>query len=169
VVQQADEGGRWWMVFLPVVPLAVAAEEGLGFRFTYMIAGAILLVLCHAMPRIGWQVAVTTTSIAFSVDFLQSRPGWNTTFLWGIVAAVAIAVFLLVDRNRTRLSWLLLFLTWLAVADSHAKSWLPPFAWDPPKSYAHAHVEIAFTCMAILITWAVQRLRRLTPVASASQ
>jgi hypothetical protein len=147
------------LLLLPFAPLIVAAEEGLGYRFTYTVAGAVLLPLAARHARFAWQTAISATCIAFSVDFLQSRPDWNQTLLWAAVAAISIALFWLVDRKRMELLWMLLFLTWFSTLDSHLKSWLPPFVWQSPKSWAHAHVEIVFTVLAILVTWLAMQMR----------
>jgi hypothetical protein len=62
-----------------------------------------------------------------------------------------------VDRNR-RVDFLLLLLIWVAVIDSYLKAWMPPFRWSP-DAYAHAHVEIAFTALAIASSWMIFRWR----------
>jgi hypothetical protein len=48
---------------------------------------------------------------------------------------------------------------WVAVIDSHLKAWMPPFQWSA-QAWAHAHVEIAFTVMALVLTWQARRLAR---------
>lgn len=149
----------WWMLLLPLAPLTVAAEEGLGFRFTYTVAGALLLPVAAAVPRFAWHAAISATAIAFFYDFLQSRADWNQFALWLAAIAASAATGVLTDRKRDAIFWLFLFLTWLSVVDSHLKSWAPPFVWQSPRSWAHAHVEIAFTVMAILVTWMAVRLR----------
>ena len=147
------------LLLLPLAPLTVAAEEGLGYRFTYTVAGAVLLPVALWHARFAWQAAISATCIAFSLDFLQSRPDWNQTFLWAVVAAISVTLLWLVDNKRADLLWMFLFLTWFSTVDSHLKSWLPPFVWQSPKSWAHAHVEIVFTGLAILATWLALRLK----------
>ncbi len=142
-------------VLLPLVPLAIAAERASGFRFVYMTAGALLLFAASFRARFAWQIAIGMTCTAFGVDFLHSRPDWNQPLLWTFVTAGSAVAAWFADRSRGDLPRMLLLLTWLAVAISHLKSWMPPFLWVSPKSWAHAEVEIAFTAMAIAVTWFV--------------
>ncbi len=149
----------WWWMLIPLVPICIAAEERSGFRFTYTIVGAVLLPLVAANMRFAWQIAITMTCTAFAVDFAQSRASWpEQTLLWACVAAVSLATGWFADRKRDCVFAMFLFLTWVAVFDSHLKAWLPPFEWSS-KAWAHAHVEIAFTVMAAICTWFAVRLR----------
>ncbi len=152
------ESKLWW-VLIPLVPICIAAEERSGFRFTYTIVGALLLPLLAVNARFSWQIAITMTCTAFAVDFAQSRAMWvEQTPLWICVAAVSAATCWFADHKRDCVFAMFLFLTWVAVCDSHLKAWLPPFEWSS-KAWAHAHVEMAFTLMAGVCTWFAVRVR----------
>lgn len=149
---EEQTSSNFWLLLLPLILMGIAAEERSGFRFAYTFVGALLLPLVAENARFGWQVAITMTVTAFAVDFAQSRPAWSEqTFLWLGVVAISMATTWIVDRNR-RVDRMLLFLMWLAVVDSYLKAWLPPFEWTS-QAFAHAHVEIAFTVLAIAATW----------------
>jgi hypothetical protein len=154
------EHSSWlWLALLPLLPLGIAVEEGLvRGRFPYTVVGACLLPLAAAVnSRFAWQIAVTMTCAAFGVDFLQSRPTWDQPLLWTSVIVFAILIGWLVDRTRSNVAQMLVLLSWVAVGDSYLKAWLPPFQWDPAKSWPHANVEIMFTLLACSMSWMLLR------------
>ncbi len=157
-VEPAGQTSKFWFLLLPLVPICIAAEERSSFRFAYTVVGALLLPLVAANARFAWQIAITMTCTAFAVDFAQSRAAWTQqTFLWVCAVAVSLLTGWLTDRNRSVFT-IFLFLIWAAVVDSYLKAWLPPFEWST-KAYAHAHVEIAFTILAVGATWFALRIR----------
>lgn len=153
-----DPARLHWFALCALLPLGIAAEEKLPFRFSYTVVGAMLLPFAALNARFAWQCAITMTYAAFAFDFLESRKDWDQTLLWLAVCWTSAGVLYLVDRKRTQPYFLFLFLTWAAVADSHLKSWLPPFAWQSPASWAHATVEVVFTLFAIGVTFMASRI-----------
>jgi hypothetical protein len=156
--EPAVESSKLWWLLIPLVPICIAAEERSSFRFAYTVVGALLLPLVAANVRFAWQIAITMTCTAFAWDFAESRAMWSLR--WIFVAVVSLATCWFTDRKRDCVFAMFLFLTWVAVFDSHLKSWAPPFEWSS-KAYAHAHVEIAFTVMAAIVTWLAVRVRRV--------
>lgn len=148
-----------WFALCVLLPLGIAAEEKLPFRFSYTAVGAVLLPFAAHNARFAWQCAITMTYAAFAFDFLESRKDWDQTFLWLGVCWTSAAVLYLVDRKRAQPHFLFLFLMWAAVVDSYLKSWLPPFVWQSPASWAHATVEVVFTLLALAATYMASRIR----------
>ncbi|MFN7921756.1 MAG: hypothetical protein U0Q16_16770 [Bryobacteraceae bacterium] len=120
-------------------------------RFEYTIVGAVLIALAMVSARDAWQIAVTLTYCAFSIDFLRSR-AWSDATAWAAVALSTLAVAWLTARTE-RARPLLLWLMWLAVANSFLKSFGPPSG-----STRLIPLEATFTGMAIIATWLVLRL-----------
>ncbi|BDC52460.1 hypothetical protein F183_A47750 [Bryobacterales bacterium F-183] len=153
-----DPARLHWFALCALIPLGIAAEEKLPFRFSYTVVGAVLLPFAALNARFAWQCAITMTYAAFAFDFLESRKDWDQTMLWLAVCWTSAGVLYLVDRKRSEPLFLFLFLTWVAVADSHLKSWMPPFVWESPASWAHATVEVVFTLQAVAVTWLAYRI-----------
>lgn len=144
-----------WLVVM-LIPIVAALSESLPSRFEYTIAGAGLLAVAFLSDRAAWQIAITMTYCAFSIDFLQSRPSLNQTALWIGVIVTTLAVAWWVDR-RPGVRWVFLFLTVAALVDSYCKAFLPPLPRVAPVS-----VELMFTALALLSLGVWRRLRLQT-------
>ena len=126
------------LFFVPVI-------DRFHIRFSYTIAGALLLLLATRSPAMARQIGITVTCCAFFLDLYEDRPqtdAWLAILLI-FLATAAVAFYVL----RTTCPVLLfLLIMWTAVADSLLKSYLPG-----PRQAAHA-VQAIFVVLAIVCT-----------------
>jgi hypothetical protein len=110
--------------WMEIACAAVLAAALIGFeltsplRFSYTLAGIVLLLIVLRLPWTGWQIAITFTALAFLLDCAELIPGLPAN-LAAVALAVAIAV--LVARwnaagREGRDYYLLLLLASLAVS-----------------------------------------------------
>jgi hypothetical protein len=121
-------------------------------RFTYTIAGALLLSLALFSRTLCWQIAITLTYCAFAYDFLRNKPELSSTAMWVFVVATTVGIAW-VTSHSPRMLPMFLWITWTAVGMSLLKSFVPLVSSKPVM------METLFLAQAALITlWAV-RLR----------
>jgi hypothetical protein len=136
-------------------------ESQLPLRFSYLVAGAVLLCLLPPRPWLAWQTAVSLTVTAFSVDLveyvLERFQARNEIVLWVTALAVSGASAWVVARVRgskqNPTATFFYGLLWTAVACSVVKS-LAGY----PVPMAHVLVELAFLLGALLLTATLRRL-----------
>jgi hypothetical protein len=151
--QPSPRGSQWLPLIAMLLPAGLALAEILPSRFDYTLAGAVLLGIALLSDRAAWQIAITMTYCAFSIDFLQSRPALNQTALWAAVAVTTVGVAWWVDR-RPGVRPLFLFLLLASLINSYCKAFAPPVSRVPPVS-----VELSFTLLALLAMAGWWRLR----------
>jgi hypothetical protein len=121
-------------------------------RFSFTVAGALLLLLATRSSTIARQIGITVTCCAFFLDLYEDRP--QTEFWLALLLIVAATLAIAVFVHRTTCSIVLfLLVTWTAVADSLLKSYLPG-----PRRAAHA-VQAIFVILAIICTFYRDRFR----------
>ncbi len=129
-----------WATVAIVVGLLL--EPALHTRFNYVIVGAILLSLALFSPTLCWQIAITLTVCAFTLDLVKNLPhSW-------MYVVVPTLLTVLVTARAPRAKPLFLWLTWTAVATSLLKSFVPFRSFEPVM------MESLFVIMALLITCA---------------
>ena len=128
-------------------------------RFSFTVAGALLLLLATRSSAVARQIGITVACCAFFLDLYEDRP--QTEFWLAILLIVAATVAIAVFVHRTACPIvLLLLITWTAVADSLLKSYLPG-----PRQAAH-FVQAAFVMLAIICTLYRDRFHRLDTIAA---
>jgi hypothetical protein len=90
------------IVAIPLIA-ALATTDALPSRFDYTIAGAALLAAALYSASAAWQIAITMTYCAFSIDFVRSRPEMNQPALWAAVAITTVVVGIWVARRSSSL------------------------------------------------------------------
>jgi len=129
-------------IILALVPYF---EERIHIRFSYTVAGALLLLLATRSSSVARQVGLTVTCCAFFLDLYEDRPQTNYWLAVGLITVATGAVAWFVHRTRCTVQ-LFLLITWTAVADSLLKSYLPG-----PRKAAHA-VQAIFVALAVICT-----------------
>jgi hypothetical protein len=122
---------------LVLVVLAIF-KDAMPLRFSYVIAGSVLLALCVVTAELGWQVAVTVTATAFVIDLAGPV---------GAVVAIPLGAFV---RDKPRLRQMFLLLLSGALTVSVLKS------LTEPSRPAHWLVEAVFACMTLAV-WRMTR------------
>lgn len=147
---------RWTHVAagLGLLTLALYLGGRIPVRFGYTILGAALMAAALSLPGAAWQIAITMTYCAFSIDYLRSRPVDYASVLWVGVAATTLIVAFAVARTG-RVWPLFVLLLWAANLNSYAKSFTNGWMWN-----GHTLVEIAFTLLGIAATWMAASLYR---------
>jgi hypothetical protein len=131
-------------------------------RFTYTIAGALLLSLALFSRTLCWQIAITLTYCAFAYDFLRNKPELSSPVLWALVVVTTIGVAFVTSRSPRMLP-MFLWITWTAVGMSLLKSFVPPVSSKPIM------METLFLVQAAVITlWAVRLAAGCRKTASAA-
>lgn len=129
-------------IILALVPYF---EERIHIRFSFTVAGALLLLLSTRSQAVARQVGITVTCCAFFIDLYEDRPQTNYWLAVGLIATASCAIAWFVHRTRCTIQ-LFLLITWTAVADSLLKSYLPG-----PRKAAHA-VQAIFVALAVIST-----------------
>jgi hypothetical protein len=115
---------RAFLAAVVAIGLAVVSTQYVPARFEYTIAGAVLASLVLFSESLAWQTAITATAAAFWWDFLDYQTFAPRPLVWAFLIVVTAVVTVIVARYpRTRA--MLLFLTWLAVANTF-RYLLPP-------------------------------------------
>ncbi|MCC7237315.1 MAG: hypothetical protein IT163_18555 [Bryobacterales bacterium] len=127
--------------------------ERIHLRFSFTVAGALLLLLATRSANVAREVGLTVTCCAFFIDLYEGRPWTDYWLAVGLIAVATLAVAWFVHRERCPVA-LLLFIMWTAVADSLLKSYLPG-----PRVATHA-VQAAFVILAVVCTLYVRRFAR---------
>ena len=151
--QTAVEKRRLWTTYA-LAALALAAglllPPNLHIRFSYTIAGALLLSLALYSETLCWQIAITLTYCAFAIDFVENKPQLPALPLWGFIA-VSTAVVAYATYRNPRTYPMFLWLSWAAVGMSMLKSFVP---WTSGKPLM---MEMVFLAQAVLISlWAAR-------------
>ena len=119
-------------------------------RFTYTIAGALLLSLALFSDTLCWQISITLTYCAFAFDVLKGKPELSAPVMWVLVAATTVGVALVTSRSPRMLP-MFLWITWTAVGMSLLNSFVPLVSSKPVM------METLFLVQAAVITlWAVR-------------
>jgi hypothetical protein len=139
-----------WAALL--VPAALWAIQHTPSRFAYTIVGVVLMAIALEWTAFAWQVAITMTYYAFSIDYLRSRPPDHAAWLWVAVVTTSAAVAWWVSRRGAALA-MFLTLLWTANVNSYLKSFSNGWMWN-----GHTLVEIAFTLLGIVSTWLALRI-----------
>jgi hypothetical protein len=93
------------------------------------VAGAVLAGLILFSDSLAWQTAITATVAAFGWDWIDYQSFAPASLAWTIVVVTTVVVAVLVARfPRTR--FMLLLLTWSAVANSF-RFLMPPSRLGP--------------------------------------
>jgi len=127
--------------------------ERIHLRFSFTVAGALLLLLATRSAAVAREVGLTVTCCAFFIDLYEDRPWTDYWLAVSLIAVATLAVAWFVHRTRCTAA-LLLFITWTAVADSLLKSYLPG-----PRVSADS-VQVAFVALAVVCTLYVRRFSR---------
>jgi len=144
----------WTALALAAVAIAagILLEPVLHTRFTYTIAGALLLSLALFSETLCWQIAITLTYCAFAYDFLRNKPALPALPMWTFVVVTTCAVAFVTSRSP-RMHPIFLWITWTAVAMSLLKSFVP---WASRPLI----MEALFLVQALVITLWAARLAR---------
>ncbi len=119
-------------------------------RFTYTIAGALLLSLALFSETLCWQIGITLTYCAFAFDFLKNKPELSSPAMWVFVVGTTIGIALVTSRSPRMLP-MFLWISWTAVGMSLLKSFIPLVSSKPVM------MESLFLVQAALITlWAIR-------------
>ncbi len=144
---------RPWTAFgfaAAAIVIGLLLYPSLHTRFTYTIAGALLLSLALFSRTLCWQIAITLTYCAFAYDFLRNKPELSSPAMWVFVVATTMGIAWVTSR-RPRMLPMFLWLTWTAVGMSLLKSFVPPVSSKPVM------METLFLVQAAVITlWAVR-------------
>jgi len=135
------------------------AESRLPLRFSYALAGSVLMAGLLVARSLTWQVSVAATFTYAAIDsaeyYADERKLGGTSIAWAIalVASVGLAALLVLRQRqgKSMLAWSFLWLTWTCVAVSWVKAMLHP---DP---VAGLPVEVTFTIAALLLSWMAAR------------
>ena len=142
----------WSALGLAAVAIAAAflLYPFLHTRFTYTIAGALLLSLALFSETLCWQIAITLTYCAFALDLLENKPGFPAPLMWVLVVVTTIGIAFVTSR-KPRMHPLFLWITWTAVGMSLLKSFVPLVSSKPVM------METLFFVQGLLITlWAAR-------------
>ncbi len=139
-------------VAVALVALALWAIPHVPSRFAYTIVGAALMALALESAAVAWQLAITMTYCAFSIDYLRSRPPDAAPWLWLGVGVTTAAMAWCVSRRGAALT-MFLALLWTANVNSYLKSFTSGWVWN-----GHTLVEIAFTMLGVACTWLALRI-----------
>ncbi|MBI3471751.1 MAG: hypothetical protein HY013_10370 [Candidatus Solibacter usitatus] len=157
-VEAAARAPRIWLLIggaaVVVVDLFLV-ESNVKLRYSYVVAGVLVLAALQVVRSLTWQLAVTATYCFAAIDsvnyYSRVRKLGDPTVGWGLAIATSLLLAsLLALRQRQAkplLRWSYLWLTWACVAISWIKLLLHP---DPVIGVP---VEIAFTLAALLLTW----------------
>ncbi|MBN8732918.1 MAG: hypothetical protein J0L64_20445 [Acidobacteria bacterium] len=143
-------------IILALVPYF---EERIHIRFSYTVAGALLLLLSTRSPAVAREVGIAVTCCAFFADLYEDRPQTNYWLAVGLIAMATAAIAWFVHRTRCTVQ-LFLLITWTAVADSLLKSYLPG-----PRKAAHA-VQAIFVVLAVICTLYRHRFSAAAPLST---
>jgi hypothetical protein len=156
---------RFWLLIAGAAVVAAdlfLVESNARLRYSYVVAGVLVLAALLVVRSLAWQVAVTATYFSAALDsvnfYSRIRKLGDPTAGWGLAIATSLLfAFLLALRQRQAkplLRWSYLWLTWACVAVSWIKLLLHP---DPVIGVP---VEITFTLAALLLTWITAGLPR---------
>jgi len=170
----AERAPRFWLLIAGAAVVVVdlfLVESNVRLRYSYVVAGVLVLAGLLVVRSLAWQVAVAATYTFAAINSAQfyssvrklgePAPAWSLA----IATAVVFALLLALRQRQAKplLRWSYLWLTWACVAVSWAKLLLHP---DPAIGVP---VEITFTIAALLLTWIVARkpVRQAFVVAAA--
>jgi hypothetical protein len=128
-------------------------------RFSFTVAGALLLLLATRSSAIARQIGITVTCCAFFIDLYEDRPQTEPWLAIALIVAATLVIAIFVCRTTCPIV-LFLLITWTAVADSLLKSYLPG-----PRHAAHA-VQVSFVLLAIVCTLYRDRFQTAVPALS---
>ena len=164
---------RFWL--LAGAAIAAAAlflmPSGWRPRYSYVVAGVLVLAALLVVRNLAWQVAVTSVYCFAALDsvhfYSRIRKLGDPTAGWCLAMATSLVFACLLARRQRQakplLGWSFLSLTWACVLVSWVKALLHP------EPVIGLPVEIAFTVAALLLTWiaARQPVRKTFVVAAA--
>lgn len=145
---EASPKEPFWLVIgitILLIGVGVGVEYFAETRINFTIAGVILLAAALRSQMICWQIAITVTFFAFSLDLLENRPTYGWQGWLCVILATAVVAWLTARWRNPRPLFLLLTLT--AVADSLLKSYLPPVQGAPSLSTQAIFVVSAAACV----------------------
>ncbi len=140
-----------WGLAAVAIAAGLMLYPNLETRFTYTIAGAILLSLALFSETLCWQIAITLTYCAFAFDLLKNKPGLPAPAMWTFVVATTLGVAFITSRSP-RMYPMFLWISWTAVGMSLLKSFVP---WTSSRPI---QMEVLFVVLAVLITLWTARL-----------
>jgi hypothetical protein len=148
----SPEVTRPWTAFgfAAAIATGLLLYPNLHTRFTYTIAGALLLSFALFSDTLCWQIAITLTYCAFACDFLTNKPELSSPAMWVLVAATTVGVALVTSRSPRMLP-MFLWITWTAVGMSLLKSFVPLVSSKPVMMETLFLVQAAVTTL-----WAVR-------------
>ncbi|MBI3681766.1 MAG: hypothetical protein HY235_15400 [Acidobacteria bacterium] len=160
--QAAGRTPRFWLLIVGAAVVTadlILMESNVRLRYSYVVAGALVLAALLVVRSLAWQVAVTATYCFAALDsvnfYSRIRKLGDPAVGWGLAIATSLLVAsLLAMRQRQAkplLSWSYLILTWACVTVSWVKALLHP------NPVIGLPVEITFTIAALVLTWIVAR------------
>jgi hypothetical protein len=157
----AELGVRGPMVFAVIAAtaasaLAIVMGEFLPVRYSYTVAGAVLLAAAWRWHEFAWQTAITATFVAFVWDALEKIAAPGAVWAWAVLAAAGVVMAVVVTRIASART-MLMMLMWTAVGISLR------YFWPAARVEASAMIAV-FIAMAVIVT-AIVRLRQKPTMA----
>ena len=159
----------------PALPMAGAAamaaatiaatlliDSRLPVRFSYVVAGALLLSLAPLSRTLCWQIAISLTYCAFALDLMKNKPHLPSAAMWVWVAGSTLAT-VKATAAMPRARPMFLWITWATVATSLLKAFVPPASGEPVM------MESLFVAMGALVTWWAPGTFSAKPSAECSE
>jgi len=131
------------------------AEEGLGLRYSFVVAATALLAVSALWAGLSWQIAITIPYAAAALDLVtyfaieRKIGGILPGGAFALITTLALSI-LVAQRHARELpmtAWSFLVLTWTSVGISWLKTFMHPW-----PQYGHLIVQAVFTVMAIALT-----------------
>lgn len=141
----------------------IIGSSQLPVRFSFTVAGVVLLMLALFSERAAWQLALTVTAGAFLLYvgkfFTQNHPGTHPALATSVALAVTLVFSVSIARRHTSgqemITWNFQTLLWTAVAAGLAHGF-----WHVTIPPALTIVLVTFVALAVVVTGLVFRRRK---------